>query len=58
MIPLAEAGYRVTGVDLSPAMLRIAEAKAEAAGVAESVTLIEGDYADPPLDGATAWRSS
>ena len=52
LIPLAEAGYRVTGVDLSPAMLRIAQAKAEAAGVAESVTLIEGDYADAPLDGA------
>ena len=51
LIPLAEAGYRVTGVDLSPEMLRIARAKAEAAGVAESVTLIEGDFADAPLDG-------
>ena len=28
LIPLAEAGYRVTGVDLSPEMLRIARAKA------------------------------
>jgi SAM-dependent methyltransferase len=52
LIPLAEAGYRVTGVDLSTEMLRIARAKAEAAGVAESVKLIEGDYADAPLDGS------
>ncbi len=58
LIPLAEAGYRVTGVDLSPTMLRIARAKAEAAGVAERVTLIEGDYADAPLDGTYRWRSS
>jgi SAM-dependent methyltransferase len=50
LIPLAEAGYRVTGVDLSPEMLRIARAKAAAAGVADRVTLIEGDYADAPLD--------
>jgi SAM-dependent methyltransferase len=51
LIPLAEAGYRVTGVDLSSEMLRIARAKAEAAGVAERVTLVEGDYAGAPLDG-------
>jgi SAM-dependent methyltransferase len=51
LVPLAEAGYVVTGVDLSPEMLRLARAKAEAAGVSDRVTLIEGDYAGAPLDG-------
>lgn len=51
LIPLAQAGYHVTGVDLSPAMLRLARAKADAAGVGERVTLIEGDYTDTPLGG-------
>ncbi len=51
LIPLAQAGYAVTGVDLSPEMLRIAGAKAESAGVAERVTLVQGDYADAPLAG-------
>jgi SAM-dependent methyltransferase len=51
LVPLASAGYEVTGVDLSPEMLRIARAKAEAAGVAQRVTLVQGDYADAPLAG-------
>jgi SAM-dependent methyltransferase len=51
LISLAEAGYRVTGVDLSPEMLRIAQAKAQAARVADRVTLIQGDYAEVPLPG-------
>lgn len=51
LIPLAQAGFRVTGVDLSPEMLRRARAKAEAAGVGERITLIEGDYASAPLGG-------
>jgi SAM-dependent methyltransferase len=52
LVPLASAGYDVTGVDLSPKMLGIARAKAEAAGVAGRVTLIQGDFADAPLPGA------
>jgi SAM-dependent methyltransferase len=51
LVPLASAGYAVTGIDLSPAMLRIASAKAEAAGVAELVTLVQGNYIDAPLAG-------
>jgi SAM-dependent methyltransferase len=55
LIPLARRGYRVTGVDLSPEMLRVAGAKARAARVARRVTLIQGDYADAPLAGPYAF---
>lgn len=51
LAPLAQAGYTVTGVDLSPEMLRLAAARAAAAGVAERVTLVQGDYTDAPLAG-------
>ncbi len=40
-VPLAEAGARVTGVDLSAGMLEIARARAMAAGV--TLTLLEED---------------
>src|SRR5689334_13447124 len=43
VVPLAEAGYDVTGVDLSPAMLALATETVERAGVANSVTLLEDD---------------
>ncbi len=51
LIQLARAGYTVTGVDLSPAMLALARAKAEQAGVAERMTWVQGDYGDAPLAG-------
>jgi SAM-dependent methyltransferase len=51
LIPLAQEGYRVTGVDFSPEMLRIAQAKVDAAGLADRVTLIQGDYGSAALDG-------
>ena len=51
LVPLAQAGHRITGVDLSPEMLRLARAKAEQAGVTGMLTLIQGDYADAPLAG-------
>lgn len=51
LVPLAKAGYLVTGVDISPEMLRIARAKAREAGVARRVRLVQGDYADAPLEG-------
>ncbi len=50
-IPLALAGYTVTGVDLSPAMLQRARAKAEASGATKRITFLEGDYAEAALGG-------
>jgi SAM-dependent methyltransferase len=51
LIPLAQAGYHVTGVDLSPEMLRVASEKTAAANLTERVTLLQGDYATTPLGG-------
>lgn len=53
-VPLAEAGYRVTGVDLDPAMLARARRHAAAAGsgVAERLTLVEADLVGLRLPGA------
>ena len=45
-IPLAEAGHDVTGVDLDRAMLDRARARAERAGVAERLELVEADLVD------------
>jgi SAM-dependent methyltransferase len=44
-VPLASAGFEVTGVDLDPAMLERAARRAEAAGpaVARRLRLVEGD---------------
>ncbi|WP_434739758.1 class I SAM-dependent methyltransferase [Micromonospora sp. SH-82] len=43
VVPLARRGHRVTGVDLSPAMLHRGEAACAAAGV--SAELVQGDMA-------------
>ena len=43
VVPLAEAGYDVTGVDLSAAMLTLAREAVERAGVTSRVALIEDD---------------
>jgi SAM-dependent methyltransferase len=48
-IPIARAGIRVIGVDSSPAMLAVARAAAEEAGVAEQIDLREGDLREPPV---------
>ena len=52
-VPLAEAGWPVTGVDNDPAMLTRARARAEAAGptVAARIALIEADAAGLHLPG-------
>lgn len=51
LLHLARAGYQVTGVDLSLAMLEIARAKAEAAGLMKRIALIAGDYGEVALGG-------
>jgi len=48
-VPIAEAAIRVIGVDSSPAMLRVARAAAESAGVSELVDLRLGDLREPPV---------
>lgn len=48
---LAEAGHRVRGVDLSPAMVERARGKATDAGL--EVGLAVGDAAHPPYDAAS-----
>jgi len=53
-IPLARKGIRVTGIDISPEMLRIAEMKLsqEAAEVRDRVRLLQGDMRDFDLGEA------
>jgi SAM-dependent methyltransferase len=58
LTPLAEAGFTLTGVDLSPAMLELARDTLADAGLAEQVTLVEGDVRDltlPPEQFALAF---
>ncbi len=50
-IPLAQAGYQVTGVDFSPAMLQLARAKAGAGKAGANLTLLEGDFSTLDLGG-------
>jgi SAM-dependent methyltransferase len=53
-VAAAEAGARVTGVDLSPAMLERCRRRAEAAGVADRVRLLEADWRSFELDAPAA----
>src|SRR6266702_3164871 len=41
LVPLARAGYELTGVDSSAAMLKLAEEALEQAGVAAQCTLVQ-----------------
>ncbi len=57
-VPLAEAGFEVTGVDVDPAMLARARARADAAGgaVARRVHLVEADLCGLRLPDAGTFR--
>ncbi len=57
-VPLALAGHNVTAVDLDPAMLARADARARAAGRAAAgrLELIEADLLDLALPGAGTFR--
>jgi SAM-dependent methyltransferase len=48
-VPLALAGHDVRGLDASPAMLALARAHAERAGVSDRVELVLGDLTRPPV---------
>lgn len=48
-VPIAQAGVEVIGVDSSPAMLEVARAAVEQAGVARLVDLRLGDLREPPV---------
>ncbi len=43
-VPLSQAGFDISGLDISPAMLQVARAKAKRSGTA--ITLVEGNYMD------------
>ncbi len=47
LVPLAQSGIRVTGVDSSAAMIEQARTSAEAAGVSARIDLHHGDVRDP-----------
>lgn len=49
-VPIAVAGLRVIGVDLSEEMLTVARALAEERGVGSLVDLRQGDLREPPVD--------
>jgi SAM-dependent methyltransferase len=51
LLPLAKAGLRLTGVDISAAMLARARAKLAAAGLAERAELVEADATTMRLPG-------
>jgi SAM-dependent methyltransferase len=55
LVPLAEEGYTITGIDRSAVMLSRCQAAAEAAGVTDDVTLVRGDMTDFDL-GARRFR--
>ena len=48
-LPLAQAGYHVTGIDSAADMLAIARQRVEAAGLVERVTLVEMDFTQVEL---------
>lgn len=49
-VPIARAGIRVIGVDLSPGMLSVASALGEEHGVSNLLDLRVGDLREPPVD--------
>ena len=55
-VPVALAGHDVRGLDASPAMLALARARAEEAGVSERIELSLGDLTAPPASLGPATR--
>jgi SAM-dependent methyltransferase len=55
-VPLAEAGYDVTGVDLDPAMVARARRRADASDAKPRLTFVEADLVDLALPDAGRFR--
>lgn len=49
LLPLARTGFDITGVDLSPRMLEVAQAKVDAARLGDRVTLVQADMREVQL---------
>ena len=49
LLPLARAGFEITGVDMSPRMLAISKEKVNAAGLSAQVTLVQADMREVDL---------
>jgi SAM-dependent methyltransferase len=49
LLPLARAGFSITGVDMSPRMLEVAQAKVDAAGLDDQITLVQADMREVKL---------
>jgi len=49
LLPLAQAGYEITGVDVSSALLAVARYKIAAAGLQQRITLVQADMRDVRL---------
>ncbi|MCC6169485.1 MAG: class I SAM-dependent methyltransferase [Caldilineaceae bacterium] len=61
LLPLAQAGHTLTGVDISPALLAVARRKLAQANLLDRVTLVEGDlrrFALPRRDFGFAFFTS
>ncbi len=63
LLPLAAGGVECTGIDLSPALLAVAQAKLTQANLAQGVTLVQGDMrtvdlSAPRCRGALAWSAA
>jgi SAM-dependent methyltransferase len=61
LLPLAQAGFQVTGVDISPALLALAQHKLAQSGLAVQVTLVQDDlrhFALPRHDFGFAFCTS
>ena len=50
-LPLAEAGYEVIGIDISPDMLAIGRERVVQAGLNDRIQLVLADFTEPPLVG-------
>jgi SAM-dependent methyltransferase len=49
LLPLARAGFSITGVDMSPRMMEVAQAKVDDAGLDDQISLVQADMREVNL---------